>query len=279
MRRILETQPDLVGRFWTFLTEGGMVEALNTTELKYWGTEFAQRRVVDVWFHGGREPLETLRSRLLARDLRSPPRLIPEVSIYLAAYAPTRGVERLRQLLADPPALVAQRDRWAELPRYLQSLFVDEVFVSGVREEEGGGLGVRLRVLLLPRTTLEPTLSELVPETLWRDLDLDRTIDEGHPPASGSPLDHPAYRAIAAVVAERIGGDNSAVSAGPAFLTTAATDARFVRARGVPAYGFSPFLASSMESLGIGKGDERLSLPAFVDGVKLYRALLRRLVE
>lgn len=275
MRRFLETQPELAARFWVFLTEGGMVEALNTEELKYWGTEFVQRRIVDLWFHGERAELERLRARLAERQLRSAPRLTPEAGAYLAAYAPTRGIPDLRDLLADVDSLVTDRRRFERLPRYLQSLFVDEVLVASIRDRPGSGSALRLRLLLLPGTPTEPTLSRLLPATLWRDLALEPSVDESHPPARGSPLDHPAYLEIQELIGERIRHQN--LRSGPAFLTTAATDARFVRARGVPAYGFSPFLASSIESLMVGAPNERLSLPAFVDGVRLYVDLVTRL--
>ena len=66
---------------------------------------------------------------------------------------------------------------------------------------------------------------------------------------------------------------------GPHFLPWTATDSRFVRAAGIPAYGFSPFLIYTGETGRIGQVDERLSLPAFVDGVETYRRAVRRLVE
>src|SRR5262249_5202283 len=48
VRWILRQHPDLVGRFWAVLTEGGAVEARARDEIKYWGTEAAQKRFVDV---------------------------------------------------------------------------------------------------------------------------------------------------------------------------------------------------------------------------------------
>ena len=63
------------------------------------------------------------------------------------------------------------------------------------------------------------------------------------------------------------------------FDNSPATDSRFVRAIGVPAYGFSPFLMLSADTYRIGHEDERLYLPGFVDGVEIYRQLVRRLVQ
>jgi carboxypeptidase PM20D1 len=129
-------------------------------------------------------------------------------------------------------------------------------------------------LLLLPGTPLEPTLSELVPDAVWSDLGLERVVDEPHPPSPGSPLDHPAYLEIQDLIRRQIEAVDPGAPHGPAFLTTAATDARFARALGVAAYGFSPFFASSMESLMVGQRNERLSLPAFVQGVDMYRTLV-----
>ena len=47
----------------------------------------------------------------------------------------------------------------------------------------------------------------------------------------------------------------------------------------MPAYGFSPFLIMNTDTLQVDQANERFALPGFVDGVELYRDLVRRLVS
>jgi acetylornithine deacetylase/succinyl-diaminopimelate desuccinylase-like protein len=65
--------------------------------------------------------------------------------------------------------------------------------------------------------------------------------------------------------------------AGPMFLAWTATDARFFRRAGIPAYGFSPFLIMNTDTLQVDAPNERMALPGFVDGVELYLDVVRRL--
>ena len=66
---------------------------------------------------------------------------------------------------------------------------------------------------------------------------------------------------------------------GPYFLPWTATDSRFFRGIGVPSYGFSPFLITVTDTMGIARANERMPLPGFVDGVAIYRRLIRELAE
>ena len=89
-----------------------------------------------------------------------------------------------------------------------------------------------------------------------------------------SPITHPAFREILATLK----ADFPNFTAGPFFLPWTATDARFFRAAGVPSYGFSPFFIMSTDTYQVDRQNERLALPGFLQGVELYRKLVRRLV-
>src|SRR3954451_9629128 len=101
VRRILTLHPEMVRNFWAVLTEGGVVEARTREEIKFWGTEVAQRRFADLVICGSdRERLEQVRRDL--QDLgptETDLRLTPEVAATLAAYGPTRDREDLRDLV------------------------------------------------------------------------------------------------------------------------------------------------------------------------------------
>jgi acetylornithine deacetylase/succinyl-diaminopimelate desuccinylase-like protein len=50
-------------------------------------------------------------------------------------------------------------------------------------------------------------------------------------------------------------------------MTTAVTDSRFLRARGIPTYGFVPMVLSEDEADGIHGVDERISIENFNRGL------------
>ena len=46
-----------------------------------------------------------------------------------------------------------------------------------------------------------------------------------------------------------------------------------------PSYGFSPFLLMNTDTLQVDRANERFAVPAFADGVELYKKVVRRLVS
>lgn len=272
LRWLLLAHPELARRFGVFLTEGGAVEARSTEDIKYWGTETAQRRYVIARFcSASRQRLEDLRLDL--DSVRATPRLTEPVRDFLAAYASHRDAPRIRALLADTERLLREPGAFADLPRYLQSMFLHEAFPQEVREAPEGGYELEVRLLLLPGVELDEALPEILPA--WVRGGVAMTLVEPSAPTLGSSPRDPAFLAIQAVLAERYPG----VPAGPWLPDGSITDARFVRPLGIPAFGFSPFPALSTDPFYVGRVNERISLPSFVEGVDVYEALLRRLTD
>jgi len=276
MRWLLRERPDLVERFAVVLTEGGAVEGISSDDLKYWGTEFVQRRMIDVELCGPRAALETLAADLTELGLRrGSPKLVPEVETFLEVYAPTRTASDLRRTLAHPHRLLRDPQAFAELSPYQASFFVNQTYVAGPWGPPGSGL-LRFRFTLLPGEDPERVIDQLLPPWIRHGLSM-RVFDEGAA-ASGSPLNHWAFETIEEVMAEH----HPEVPHGPLALTLTFSDARFLRAAGIPAYGFSPFgivTADVMRLRGSRSRDERMALPGFREGVDLYEDLLLRLVS
>jgi acetylornithine deacetylase/succinyl-diaminopimelate desuccinylase-like protein len=270
MRWILHAHPELAARFGVLLTEGGAVEARSPEDIKYWGTDTAQRRYVIATFCStSRERLEDLRADIALADPR--PRLTPAVATFLAAYGPHRDARPIRELLGRPQTLLEDPFAFADLPRYLRSMLIDEAFPQAVIEDPGGGFRLEVRLLLLPGVSLDEGRAELLPE--WLTYGVSVTYREPSRPDPGSPTDHPAFLAIEAVLHEYF--PNAPL--GPWLPDGSITDARFVRPLGIPAYGFSPFLVLSTDTLHIGRLNERIDLPGFVRGVDTYSEVLARL--
>lgn len=276
MQWILQEHPELTNRFWAVLTEGGAVEVRQAGKVKYWGTEYAQKRYVDyVLCSPDRELLETIR-----RDLQEwgkplwPLRLVPEVERFLTQYAPSRDDPELRDLLADPERLTWDLEAFLRAPRPVQAMLRDELHPFPVEEMPGGGWRMTVKIHLLPGSDLGEVIQRLLPA--WILHGVTGYLDASEPPSSSSPVDHPVYTRIQSILRNRHGAEGT----GPLFLTWNATDARHLRAAGIPAYGFSPFAVPTPEVLaliGFASPEERLALPGFVDGVELYREVVRDL--
>ncbi len=273
VRRILAQRPELVRGFWAVLTEGGVVEARSRDDIKFWGTEIGQKRYIDVRVCAdSREPLDQLREALMEiGHTDTALRVLPEVREVLKTYGPTRDREDLREMLADPDASVSDIAAFRKLPDYVRSMFRNEAVPFDVEEAPGGGWQLLVKLHLLPGARVQDELPRLLPAWLTHGLTV--SIDE--PPASHapSPTDHPVFREIQATVHEH----HRDAPTGPYFLPWTATDSRFFRAAGVPSYGFSPFLIMNTDTLQVDKANERFALPGFVEGVAIYRDLLRRL--
>ncbi|MEM7354035.1 MAG: M20/M25/M40 family metallo-hydrolase, partial [Acidobacteriota bacterium] len=148
-RRLIRHHPDLVDRFYAVLTEGGAVEATDLTEVKYWGTDFGQKRFVDVWVcDASRERLADLRKALIAKDPR-PRAALESVRKFFAIYSETRSNPELGKMLRQPDKMI-EADRFRHLPGYYKSMLRNEVIAFPVEEDPEGGYEMRLILHLLP---------------------------------------------------------------------------------------------------------------------------------
>lgn len=275
VRRIIQLHPEMVHNFWAVLTEGGVVEARARDQIKFWGTEFAQKRYADlIVCADDAQRLEDLRKTLreigpTVTDLR----LTPEARAVFATYGPTRDRKDLRQMMTNLDDAMGDVKAFRQLPSYIQSMVRDEAVPFKVKEAPGGGYELEIKFQLLPGEDLAAVREKLVPA--WLTFGLTTMIDDPQSARAGSPLDHPVYKTIEATLHDAYPD----APVGPYFLPWTATDARFFRTLGVPTYGFSPFLIMSTDTLQVDQANERFAVPAFADGVELYKKLVRRLAS
>jgi len=278
VRRIIRLHPGMVHGFWAVLTEGGAVEARARDEIKYWGTEFGQKRFVDVILcSSDRQQLEDLRKLIAERIDRGfpevPVKVTPEVRAYLKSYGPSRDRQDFRDMLAAPDETILDPASFRKLPSYVRSLFRAEAVPFSLTEAPGGGYELIVKLHLLPGQEVRDVMDQLLPS--WLTWGVAMTLDEAPSAHHGSPLDHPVLTAIEKTLDEHYPG----APQGPWFLPWTATDSRFFRAMDVPSYGFSPFLIMNTDTLQVDKANERFALPAFVEGVGVYKDVVRRLVQ
>jgi hypothetical protein len=265
----------MVRSFWAVLTEGGVLEARARDDFKFWGVEFAQKRFFDLTVcSDDRQRLEGIRRTLIETGFTETDlHLVPEARTLFATYARTRDSAELRRLLEEPEAVLGDIAAFRKLPDYVKSMFRNEAVPYPVEAAPGGGYHLPIKLHLLPHQDPTPeVLEKLVPS--WLTFGLPRVLSNPPVAKGGSPTDHPAFRGIVETLQQR----QPDVPVGPYFLPWTATDARFFRTAGVPSYGFSPFLILSTDTLQVDQANERMALPGYVEGVALYRDVVRRLV-
>jgi acetylornithine deacetylase/succinyl-diaminopimelate desuccinylase-like protein len=273
-RWVLSEHPDLAARFWGVLTEGGFVEALSPDTVKYWGIETTQLQLLPVRVCS---PSRTRLEELVA-DIREWPgenvelRMTDEFAGFASDYAPTRSRARSRRALADPERLLRDRREFSELPKYIQVLLHEAIHPSLVFEIDGG-YAVTLTLFLPPGSDPAATAANLLPDWMVHGLSL--TIGEPVGANSGSPKTHPLFLAAA----ESLRQVYPQTPIGSAFLPASVTDARFFRKLGIPTYGFSPFLFFTTDTMWVDRSNERIPVPGFLSGSKIYSALVKRLVS
>ncbi len=270
-RWILREHPELVERFGYVLTEGGAVEATDARAVTYWGTEFVQKRYIEIRAcHVSRERLEGLREDLLEhRAYNTEWRVSEPARRFFEIYGKTRRFEKEREILASPDDL-RHRHKLSRIASYLQAMLRDEAHPFAV-EEASGGYSLRIILHLLPGTTVEDGLQLLLPD--WMTHGVPYSIEVPHGNSDGSSPEHEIFATMDGLLQEMYPGTVN----GPLFVPQAATDARFFRAAGIPAYGLSPFLILSVDTHQMTGPGERIALPGYVDGVEFYIRLLQEL--
>jgi acetylornithine deacetylase/succinyl-diaminopimelate desuccinylase-like protein len=216
-------------------------------------------------------------ARALVRlaDHRFPARLLPVTRAYLAARAPFEPPERARAMraLADaagalPADALAALDADPVLSASLRTTCVATLLEAGTRvnalpAEARASVNCRI----LPDETPEQVHATLAQVLADPALEIRPTEEFGF--GTPSPLDGPAPAAIAKVAGQMWPG----LPVIP-FMSRGATDSRFLRARGIPAYGLSPIPATDEDARRAHGIDERI--PA--DGLRTGIEFLHRLV-
>ncbi len=279
---LLAKHPELFAGLATALGEGGRNQQVNG-RLLWWGVEVAQKRplwmAVEARGRGGHasglNPGSAAHRLVqgLARVLALPPqwRVTEPARRYLAALAPLHD-GRLRRLFADVDRAVAPGKPPAGVPPGMATLFLDTVQVTVLAA--GHRINVtpdraaaQIDIRLLPDTPTAPVLDR-VRRALGEGLATRVLLDA--PPGVASDTGTPLYR----LLERRLGREAPVV---PAFVP-GFTDSRYLRRRGLPTYGLSPFALEPGDTLGIHGPDERIPLAELDRGVERIRDLVAAFV-
>ena len=293
---VLERFGDFFDDVDLVLNEAGLNKTVNGRML-WWGVEFAQKR--PLWLrltargrggHGsGFNPASATHqlTRGIARLLDTEGRKLhvsPAAHLYFQALAPLHGdrftgvFSRERDEVQATLTQLETQDRLYDvlLPG-MQSAFLDTVQVTRI---DNGSSSVNVvpaqasalvDIRLLPDTD-DSAFLKRVRETLGDEVEVEVLLRSEVVP--DPDLEAEGYLAlVAALRAEPRHGSLPIVPT----LIPGTTDSRYFRARGVEAYGFSPFAISGQDSRGIHGVDEYIEVETFERGLEVMRHVLRSL--
>lgn len=279
---LLERHPELFARVEAVLNEGGQNRTVLGRTL-FWGIEVTQKR--PLWLeleargrggHGSALNVESAAHRLiaaLARALAAPPgwRISPAARAHfeaLAAFDP-----QARSLAAGFERLFGPEGPTRDLLPGMAGYFLDTLQVTRLEASErinvvAPAARAWLDVRLLPDTDAEGYLRALR-ERLGGDIEVRVLLDA--PAVAPAPTDTPLYAELAAAL-----GDGRAPVV-PVFIA-GVTDSRWLRERGIAAYGVQPFELEWPELGTVHGPDERMPLTVFERGVERMTRVVRALV-
>lgn len=275
---LLANHPELFENTAAVLGEGGANRVVAGRHF-WWGVESAQKR--PLWLkataqgrggHGsmlnpGSAPHQL--TLALARLLERPRdyRVTPEARRYLEAVMPFQS-DYFGKMVAELDDIVQDPDPYPRLFPGVANYLLDTIQINVI--ETGERINVvpatasaRIDIRLLPDADEQAILEE-IRQLMGDRIDLETLLISTR--AQASSVDSEIYRCL-----ERTLGQSAPVV--PAFIP-GVTDSRYFRQRGIPAYGFSPFILSSEETQGIHSVDERITRTAFINGLEIYSTVV-----
>jgi len=265
MQWLLANRPDLFEGVAYGITEGGVTEIMGE-QMTYFGIEIGGKQYVQTVVTAPTR--ETLKESRIALEpfifSRLPDRVLPEVRTHFAQLAPTRIA--FRGLLADIDATI-RNGQFYRLPPPYRSL-VQNNLITGPPERAGEQWQMSVTLLNLPDEDPDRRVAWLESVVAPVGARVQVVWKEGPVPLAS--YDTRLFNLLAAEARERY-----KVQAGVQVLYRSASDARFLRTRGIAAYGISPFPVTYYQSITIHHEDEAITIGAFQEGVKYLRNVVK----
>lgn len=280
---LLERYPELFRDVGFVLNEGGSNDAA-VDRVLYWAIEVQQK--VPLWLrvstdgmggHGAGPPTDggtaakLVRALAAVEKLETPYHLAPDVARMFASAGKAKGRTQGAAMLAVREPLDVTRVERELSPGY-RILLRDTITIT--RIAAGNTVNVipsrasaDLDIRLLPDSSADAMLQR-IEGAVGKEGKVEVLLRAAATPAS-SP-DTELYRVLSRVMREAEPGSAVAPVVG-----AGTTDSRFFRARGVVAYGISPFKVNYYDADSVHGNDERIRARFFTEGVQLMRKIVR----
>lgn len=279
---LLRTHPEIFENVGYVINEGGYTETI-VDRVSFWGIEAQEK--VPLWLalhakgaagHAASPPddggalAKLVRAVSAVEEIPTPNRLTPDVERYFHQVGATRRDERGEVLRNIAGELNGPRVGRVLTPSY-RSLLHDTIALT--RIEGGSSVNslpanamANFDIRLLPDEQPDPMLQR-VRAAAGKDADVEVLL-AGAPTAATS-ADTDLYRTI-----ERVMKKAEPSSSVAPIVGAGATDSRFFRARGIAAYGVSPFKVNYYDAGTAHGNDERIRVRFFSEGVRVMRQIV-----
>jgi len=267
MKWLFDHRPDLLAGVTDVFNEGGVNEVKNL-RVERFGIEVMQKAILsaDVLSKEAK-PLEDFGAFLKAEDESEAVRVVPAVREFLRFIAPTRSDVWGRRMLGEAEKLGPGTEFWQYVPEVYRSLLKDSVYLGEV-EKNAEGFSMRVVRTLLPGSPVAAARATLEGWVRERGLGLRLVLATAD--CVPSPAEGRAFQAASDVFAL----DPEGAPVGPYILSGQYTSASGIRARGLRAYGVSPFAVNIYDAGTIHHANERISLPLYVEGIDRMKRIL-----
>lgn len=269
MEWLIANRPDVLNGVRYALNEGGITEMMGE-RVTYFGIEIGTK------VHVALQVVAPTRAQLQRARIalepyftpdREPGRILPEVREFFRDVAPQR-IE-FADDLADIDRTIASGRFW-DLPIGYRELTQNNVFAQSIVARQDGQFQMRTLLMNLPDENPDARiawLAEKIRPYGARIGEVERK--EGPVPMASSKT---PFFALLKDEASRTFG----CPAGTEVLNRSWNDSRFLRQRGIDAYGINPFPVDFFQAEAIHGVDERITVEYFVRGIAFTGDLVRR---
>jgi acetylornithine deacetylase/succinyl-diaminopimelate desuccinylase-like protein len=265
---LLEHRPDIFAGIRYAINEGGITETTQE-RISYFGIETGTKMTIRLRLRArDRQSMQALRIALEPFITRiDADRVLPEVREFLHELAPIR-IEQ-GQYLNDISHTIAAGKLWL-LPSGYRELTQNVLWPESI-ESEARGATMRVNLFNLPDENPDARIEWLRGLAARYGASIEEVIEKSGP-APLSSRHTPMFALLSAEVNRQYGLTKS----GPEILAAWSNDSRYLRARGVDAYGLMPFPTDWYQTQGIHAIDERVRIDWFRSGVDLLRHVTSR---
>jgi len=268
---VVEHRPDLLEGVTDVFNEGGVNEVYGDTVVRF-GIEVLQKANIGATATAAREEdLKAYLDLLKSKSKADPFRVLDEVQEFLAFIAPGRS-DLWGHNMSDMRDALAKGKFLVEIPEVYESLLRDMYYGSKVRKgDDGRRFRIDLVATLLPGRSVRARWEEM---RRWAEpFGVELTLRFLTPDSFPTPRTGRAWETLKTVLA--LDPLEKDADVGPYVLSGSYTNSSWLRAHGIRAFGVSPFATNINDAVTIHGKNERIYLPAFVDGVARTQRVVR----
>jgi acetylornithine deacetylase/succinyl-diaminopimelate desuccinylase-like protein len=266
---LLEHRPDVFAGIRYALNEGGITETTRE-HITYFGIETGTKMMVKVRLHApDRQSMQMLRIALEPfMTPAEPERVFPEAKEFMHDLAPLR-IEQ-GQYLDDINRTIAEGKFWL-LPSGYRELTQNVLYPATIEPDGGSGVSMLVNLYNLPDESPDARIEWLRGIASRYGVTIAQVIQKNGP-APISSRHTPMFALIASEASKQYPGTRT----GSEILVATTNDSKYLRAKGIDAYGLMPFPTDWYQTQGIHGIDERVRADWFDKGVNLTRNITQR---